>query len=282
MLPSNCSPLKRVDRNRGFHSVDATACVSEKQTKRKYVTALILCDIPLTPLLPLITEDMWYRRLFNCSVTTSMCLQAQCLLCCYHSFKPAVPVGWTHGGIDFVIVQISRESKCCWCEGTEWVEVGGFISCSTLGSGSRFNFPRKHSLCVMEEGLIWSVNVCLSLACLDQVEADLFVLPEMNKAIFQTEMAQLSALVQVIFFSLFSLEPRVEAFHIFKILCQHFKTKGTFPLWFAFIRNEKVSEKNWSAWKTFNYGDLGLVFMFYNLLIKAYFTHNQVRIFHLP
>ena len=96
----------------------------------------------------------------------------------------------------------------------------------------------------MEEGLIWSVNVCLSLACLDQIEADLFVLPELNKAIFQTEMAQLSALVPVIFFSLFSLEPRVKAFHIFKLLCQHFKTKGTFPLWFAFIPNEKVSENN--------------------------------------
>lgn len=98
-LSPNFSLMKRVDRNTGFCSVETIACVSSKQTKRKYVATFILSDTALTPLLPFITEDMWYMRLCNCSVTTSMCLQAQCLLCCYYSFKLAGPVGWTRGSI---------------------------------------------------------------------------------------------------------------------------------------------------------------------------------------
>lgn len=64
------------------------------------------------------THDIWD------SVTASMCLQAQCLLCCCYSFKRA----GAEGSIDIVIVQISRERRLYWFDGVEWVKVGLFTS----------------------------------------------------------------------------------------------------------------------------------------------------------
>lgn len=111
------------------------------KTKRKCVTTFILSATALTPLSPRITEDGWYMRLCNCSVITSMCLQARCLPCCHYSLNHSRPVGWSQSRIDLISVQISREQKWCCSVGTEWVRMGWFKS-----GALRIDIPCKHSL----------------------------------------------------------------------------------------------------------------------------------------
>lgn len=87
-------------------------------------------------------------RLCNCSVTASMCLQVQCFLCCYYSFELAGPVGWTCGGIDFVIVQITRVKKKTGVglmgeSGWRWAEIHQVLCTFSLDRVTSFVKYRK-------------------------------------------------------------------------------------------------------------------------------------------
>ena len=74
-----CNLMKRADWNTFQLHWHYSLC---QFTANKQET-LILSDTAPIPLLPSITADMWYTRLYNSSVTASMCLQVQCL-CCYN------------------------------------------------------------------------------------------------------------------------------------------------------------------------------------------------------
>ncbi len=137
--------------------------VGGKQTGKRW--QLLFCPtlhrLPSCPW-SLRTRDIWLSVIV---LSLQVCLQAQCLLCCYYSFKLAGPVGC----IDFVIVQITRERKWCWFDGTEWVEVGRWTSGAFCFKVQSCYIPPKRSLNVdVSRKESYMICTCLRvLACWD-------------------------------------------------------------------------------------------------------------------